>query len=167
MKKLKPMETRKIETLYLYLDEDEQSEKSYYWDFKISGIKGVFRSANSDGIDKSLILQRVEQNRDFFVHVATVGARQIIKESSTTTNWGNGWEWGETRHPKQAHGYRLRGPSISWFTCPFGGKIPGICSMNALYGKSIEPEGIDLLYSWDHNREPSTVCYFFPTSKDR
>jgi hypothetical protein len=131
-----------------------------YVDFQIDGIHGVFRAANSDGVDLEKVVSRVEQNRAFFEYVATVGSHKVMEESSTEANWGGGWEWQETKHPLQAKGYRLDTCS-SWATMPFGSRMPDVKSMDHLHN-NIQGGGVKLLYSWDSNRQPHAVCYFFP-----
>ena len=132
-----------------------------YVDFQIEGIDGVFRAANSDGVDLEKVVFRIEQNRQFFQYAVEAGISKVFEESVTEANWGNGWEWQETSHPRQAKGFRLTG-CTSWFTCPFGDKRPEVVSMERLH--NIQSSGIKLLYSWNANRRPSEVCYFFPFS---
>ncbi len=134
-----------------------------YVDFQVDGIDGVFRAAHSDGVDLEKVVSRIRENQEFFSYLCNVGVRQVFGESKTKTNWGNGWEWQETKHPKQARGFRLDS-CTSWFTCPFGGNSPDVVEMDKIHG-NIQSDGVKLLYSWDSNRSPVEVCYFFPFTK--
>jgi hypothetical protein len=142
------------------LEKRDNTEKLWYVDFEIASIDGVFRVANSDGIDLDRSLDQIFQNCDFFRHVVDTGVSKVFKESATNANYGGGWEWRETKHPKLATQFLL-GACTSWFTCPFGGRRPDVRSMDSLY-PNLQPSGITLLHSWSADRQPSRVCYFFP-----
>lgn len=135
-------------------------EKLTYIDFKIEGINGLFRAAKSSGVNFGHVLSQVFLNLEFFKYVVTDGVSKIFEEAITTSNYGNGWEWQETRH-SQLHPEFLLGGCTSWYTCPFGGNLPEVQSMGNLY--TIESDGIKLLHSWSKNKPPMVVCYFFPT----
>jgi len=128
-----------------------------YLDFEVEGIKGVFRITNSDGVDREKSVERILKNSEFFRYFVETG--KVFEEAESHRNWGNGWEWEEKTHPKLAEGYRIYS-SVSWYTCPFGCKNPIIRDMNSLH--PIASNGVKLLYSWDRNRPPVAVCYFFP-----
>ena len=129
-----------------------------YVDFTIDGINGVFRATDSKGVNVDRVINHIQANADLFKKFAVKGT-EIFREAETSSNWGNGWEWQETKHPTQAEGYCLD-PATAWFTCPFGSKEPEIQGMDKLH--RIESDGVKLLYSYDSNRQPGVICYFFP-----
>jgi len=128
-----------------------------YLDFEIQHIKGVFRVTNSDGVDREKAIKRILKNIEFFQYFVETG--KVFEEAESHWNWGNGWEWKEKTHTKLEKDYRIDSAS-SWHTCPFGGRNPLIKDMNSLH--AISSDGVKLLYSWDRNRQPVAVCYFFP-----
>ncbi|MGB7441596.1 MAG: hypothetical protein WA919_11045 [Coleofasciculaceae cyanobacterium] len=135
----------------------------FYVDFEVEGVAGIFRVADSDGVDLHKVLPHIERNRDFFLHFLEVGGR-VFSEAKKFTNWGNGWEWEENFHCTQGKDYRLTSATL-WYTTPFGSRgNSGVISMESLYKNKVQEEGVKLLYSWNSNRQPSVVCYFFPYS---
>lgn len=154
-----------IEILWKLESAHSQNSESVLWyvDFRIDSIDGVFRVANSDGVDLTDLLDKVLPNQDFFRHVVDTGVSNVFEESHTSPNSHNGWEWKETFHPKLVS-WCLLGTATSWFTCPFGGKRPEVQSMHKLY--NIQSSGVELLHSWHRNRQPSRVCYFFPNQSN-
>jgi hypothetical protein len=141
-----------------------ESVENAYIDFEISGIQGVFRAARGCGVNIEKVLQHVEANSDFLAHVCSVGLQKISDESSTHENWGGGWSWEETSHPKQTSDYCFS-KSVSWYTCPFGQRVPGVKSMDAVHGQKISSEGVKILFSHNSNWQPVDVFYFFPHLK--
>lgn len=135
-------------------------EKLAYVDFQVEGVDGIFRAAKSSGVNFEAVTNQISLNYKFFKYAVVNGVSKILEEAITTSNYGNGWEWQETRH-SQLHPEFLLGGCTSWYTCPFGGNLPEVQSMGNLY--TIESDGIELLHSWSNNKPPMVVCYFFPT----
>jgi hypothetical protein len=142
------------------LEKLDNTEKLWYVDFEIVSIDGVFRVANSDGIDLDRHLAKISGNSEFFKHVVEVGVSTTFEEAYTSRNFSGGWEWQETTH-QMLNNWCLLAFCTSWFTCPFGGKLPEVQSMHKLH-PNIQSSGVELLHSWNSNRQPSRVCYFFP-----
>ncbi len=133
-----------------------------YVDFSIDGVSGIFRVANSDGVDLEASVAHIMENVNFFQYAAEVGIAKVFEESKTVENWGNGWTWQETKHPKQAKGFRLDS-ATSWYSRPFGQALSAVKTMQTLH--NIEDSGIKLLRSWNPNRQPGMVCYFFASKE--
>lgn len=136
-------------------------EKLVYVDFAIDGIDGVFRCASQKGVDLEEKMSHILKNMVFFRHVVELSASTILEEATPWTNFGNGWEWQESKHDKQPKSYRVDS-CVSWFTRPFGQASPNIKPMDQIH--NIQTQGIKLLHSFDPNSRPSMVCYFFPCS---
>lgn len=126
-------------------------------DFRLDGINGIFRVINTGkGVNLDHTICQIEKNKEFFRHLVEHGVRKVFEELDTRPNWGGGSEWQETTHFKLAEGFRLN-KSVTWFTCPG----EGVKSMRALH-PNIQSDGIKLLYSYNPNRSPVKICYFFP-----
>lgn len=137
-------------------------DRILYVDFQIEGIDGVFRAAKSGGVDLEKTIDRITANTEFFNLLCNSSVREVLQQSTTSTNWGGGWQWRETFHPALAEGFTID-HATSWFTVPFNGKDVQAEPMEKLH--RVEADGIELLYSWNPNRQPSVVAYFFPLKK--
>jgi hypothetical protein len=135
-------------------------QKLCYIDFQLDKIDGIFRVCNSDGVNLNKCIYQISQNLLFFRYLVDVGVCKVFEESNTFSKVERGWEWQDTTHHKLAKWFCLDS-CVSWFTIPFGGKIPDVKSMHMLY-PNIQSSGVKLLYSWNDDRQPSFVCYFFP-----
>jgi hypothetical protein len=151
---------KNVEVIWSYVNEEGVT---FYCDFKIEGINGVFRVADGYGINMEVILEHINKNEKFFKEIVEKGVSTIFKESESQTNWGNGWEWTETWYRTQAKDYYLSDCS-SWFTTPFGGKVKGIEDMYRLH-PDIERNGVKLLFKYNNYRQPKDICYFFSYKK--
>jgi len=131
-----------------------------YIDFQIDEIDGVFRAADSKGVDLNWIVSIIEKNREFFEYVVRAGVTQVFEESETSINWRKVWEREETSHPTQPGNFYLSS-CTSWFTCPLRSNSSDVQPVSKLH--NVDAVGIELSYS-SGNFQPGTVCYFFPRS---
>ena len=140
------------------------TDKRIYVDFRFRDRlhRIIFRACFSDEVadkDLAVIIERIAKAQKFFESFAQIGAEEIINESSSTLNWGQGWEWREATHSLLPSPLVLR-YKTAWYTNPYNGDSKKVQSMGDRYGEAIDVCGLELLQAHDHH-SPTHLFYAF------